>query len=85
MIEVLTNYLSDDQTFFIAVSIMDRYFKNCEQSKGQDDLHGIGVTCMFIASKFEESVPFTMEQMYSDIAFKNIQKCKIKELELNIL
>jgi hypothetical protein len=33
MIEVLTNFKCDDQTFFIAVSIMDRYFKNCKETK----------------------------------------------------
>lgn len=27
MIEVLTNFKSDDQTFFLAVSLLDRYFK----------------------------------------------------------
>jgi hypothetical protein len=28
MIEVLTNFKSDDQTFFLATSLLDRYFKN---------------------------------------------------------
>ncbi len=28
MIEVLTNFKCDDQTFFLAVSLLDRYFKN---------------------------------------------------------
>ena len=27
MIEVLTNFKCDDQTFFLAVSLLDRYFK----------------------------------------------------------
>lgn len=26
MVEVITNFRCDDQTFFVAVSIMDRYF-----------------------------------------------------------
>ena len=29
MIEVLTNFKCDDLTFFIAVSLMDRFFKGC--------------------------------------------------------
>jgi hypothetical protein len=28
MIEVLTNFKCDDQTFFLAVSLMDRFFKH---------------------------------------------------------
>ena len=31
MIEVLTNFNCDEQTFFIAVQIMDRYFKHAGQ------------------------------------------------------
>jgi len=30
MIEVLTNFKCDDLTFFLASSIMDRYFKGCQ-------------------------------------------------------
>jgi len=33
MIEVLTNFRCDDQTFFIACSLQDRYFKFCEGQK----------------------------------------------------
>lgn len=29
MIEVLTNFKTDDQTFFLAITILDRYFKLC--------------------------------------------------------
>ena len=31
MIEVLTNFKCDDLTFFLAVSLMDRYFKGCQK------------------------------------------------------
>lgn len=54
MIEVLTNFKCDDQTFFLACTILDRYFKNTTESLCINDLHVMGVTSMFIASKFED-------------------------------
>ena len=85
MIEVLTNFKCDDQTFFIAISLMDRYFKGCSQVKEMSDLHVTGVTCMFIASKFEDIYPLKMKTVYEKIAHKKLEISKMKELELDIM
>lgn len=85
MIEVLTNFKCDDQTFFIAVSLMDRYFKDCPQRKEVSDLHITGVTSMFIASKFEDIFPLKMKTVHEKIAHSKLQIEKIKELELDIM
>ena len=68
MIEVLTNFKCDDQTFFLAVSLIDRYFKNKTEMREISDLHIIGVTCMFIASKYEDIYPLKMKMVYEKIA-----------------
>ena len=57
MIEVLTNFKCDDQTFFLAVSLLDRYFKLKPETREVGDLHILGVTCMFMASKYEDIYP----------------------------
>ena len=85
MIEVLTNFKCDDQTFFIAVSLLDRYFKNCASKKEVSDLHITGVTCMFIASKFEDIFPLKMKTVHEKIAHQKLQISKIKDLELDIM
>ena len=85
MIEVLTNFRCDDQTFFLAISLMDRYFKNTEGVKEVSDLHVTGVTTMFIASKFEDIYPLKMKTVYEKIAHKKLQIAKIKTLELDIM
>lgn len=54
MIEVLTNFKCDDQTFFLSVSLLDRYLKNQPQTLQINDLHLMGVTCMYIGSKYED-------------------------------
>jgi len=68
MIEVLTNFKCDDQTFFIAVSLQDRYFKGCSSAQEVSDLHLTGVTAMFIASKFEDIYPLKMKTVFEKIA-----------------
>lgn len=85
MIEVLTNFRCDDQTFFIAVSLQDRFFKFCEESKEVSDLHVVGVTSMFIASKFEDIYPLKMKTVYEKIAHKKLEIERIKTLELDIM
>jgi hypothetical protein len=67
MIEVLTNFKCDDQTFFLSVSLMDRYFKGCKDIKAVGDLHIIGVTCMFVASKYEDIYPLKMKTVFEKI------------------
>tara|TARA_B110000285_G_scaffold192149_1_gene220348 strand:- start:666 stop:1019 length:354 start_codon:yes stop_codon:yes gene_type:complete len=85
MIEVLTNFRCDDQTFFLAINLLDRYFKNCAGSKEVSDLHVTGVTTMFIASKFEDIYPLKMKTVFEKIAHKKLDIKKIKTLELEIM
>lgn len=54
MIEVLTNFKCDDQTFFLASSLLDRFLKNSPRVLEIGELHLIGVTSMFVASKYED-------------------------------
>merc|ERR1712151_196214 len=85
MIEVLTNFKCDDQTFFLAVSLIDRYFKNKQDTREISDLHIIGVTSMFIASKYEDIYPLKMKMVYEKIAHQKLAIEDIKTLELDIL
>ena len=68
MIEVLSNFKCDDQTFFLSISLMDRFFKNTNEALKIDDLHVIGVTAMFVASKFEDLHPLKMRVVHEKIA-----------------
>ena len=69
----------------MAVSLLDRYFKNKNERREISDLHIIGVTCMFIASKYEDIYPLKMRMVYEKIAHKKLAIEDIKSLELDIL
>lgn len=67
MVEVFANFKCDDLTFFLAVSIMDRYYKNCSREMKVADLHINGVTSMFLASKYEDIYPLKMKTVFEKI------------------
>ena len=85
MIEVLTNFKCDDQTFFVAINLLDRYFKASRTELLVNDLHLLGVTAMFIASKYEDILPLKMKIVYEKIAHKRLEIDQIKATELKLL
>lgn len=85
MIEVLTNFKCDDQTYFLSVALMDRYFKGCLDCKEIKDLHIIGVTSMFLASKYEDIYPLKMKTVFEKIVHERIAIKDIKMVEMDLL
>ena len=88
MVEVLTAFKCADQTFFIAVSLLDRYF-NALALQGQSielcELHLTGVVCMFMASKYEDVYPLLMKTVFNKIGHTKISVEAIRAKEMEIL
>ena len=84
MIEVLSNYHCDESTFFESVNIMDRYFKICNDKKQilqPAELHLIGVTAMFISSKYQDIYPLRLKVVQDKIAHRKLSCQEIKDKE----
>ena len=84
MIEVLSNYNCDDLTYFESINLMDRYFLECEKINIvliPEDLHLIGVTCMFIASKYHDIRPLRLKTVQEKIAHGKLTCEEIKNKE----
>lgn len=77
MVEVLTTFKASEQCFFTAVTLMDRYFKKTDFILGSSDLHLIGVTTMFIASKYEDVVQFSLETIVQKVGHSKFSKQQI--------
>lgn len=60
---------------------MDRYFKYAPQSLGMHQLHIVGVTAMYMASKVEDSDPLTLEAVDQSISQRQIPLAQITALE----
>ena len=88
MIEVLTAFKCADQTFFLAINIMDRYFDSLSRDNivlELQDLHITGVVCMFMASKYEDVYPLLMKTVFNKIGHQKISIESIRNKELQIL
>jgi len=84
MIEVLSSYKCCDQTFFIAVNLMDLFLEKTNVQHEVSDLHLTGVTCMFMASKYEEIYPLRLSVVHEKIAHRKIHPDQIKKKEMEI-
>lgn len=85
MVEILATFRSNPQTLFLACKIMDRYFSRTFKPLHSAQLHLIGIVCMFIASKFEDTIPLSLFDIRETISFKKFSEDSIVQTELNIL
>ena len=85
MVEVLTNFKCNDQTYFMSVSLMDRYLKQKKEKKLIGELHIIGVASMFLGSKYEDILPLRMDLVAEKIAHRKLPIESIKQYEHDIL
>jgi len=60
MDEVMSAFKFSDETSYLAVNIMDRYFANTEKTIVASDIHLTGIVSMFIAAKYEEIYPMSL-------------------------
>lgn len=85
MVEVLTTFKNSDQSFFLAINLLDRYFKNTDKVLTGSDLHLSGIVCMFIASKYEDVIPLLMRTIINKIGHNKFEVPTIELKELDIL
>lgn len=85
MVEVLTTFKNSDQTLFLAVNLLDRYFKATEKSLSGNDLHLSGIVSMFIASKYEDVIPLLMRTVVNKIGHHKFEVPTIEDKELEML
>lgn len=85
MIEVFSNVKTNETTFFMAVNIMDRYFKFTTISHKPEDLHLIGLVCIFISSKFCDIYPIKLRALCEKIAHNKYKSEEILQMEDTIM
>lgn len=88
MVEVSATFRFSERTYFLAVVLLDKYLTAsgqqgcCFQNK---DIHPLGVTAMYLASKFEDIVPLHSKVVADRIAHKAVSDIEIRKLEADFL
>lgn len=85
MLEVLTAYKQREATIFKAIFLMDMYYANLDVEIPVEELHIVGIACMFIASKSEEVKFIKIDACYKAIGREKFSKELILEKELEVL
>ena len=71
-------------TFFLSVSIMDRYLKNGPKMQSSQDLHLIALGSMLISSKMQDNLSTRLKLTKIIKAYSNISAKKLCIIERNI-
>ncbi|CAD8112505.1 unnamed protein product [Paramecium sonneborni] len=87
MIEVLGNYTetTTNATFFRSLSIMDYFLSKSNTQYFDQNLHLIGISCMFIATKLEDIYHIPLEDFVQRVSHNKYSINKIKGMEKIIL
>lgn len=85
MVEVLSSFSCEPNTFFIATDLLDTFLSVTKKQYHSKDVHLIGVTCMLIASKLEEILPFKISTVVEKMTHNKISASQIQQMEFEIL
>ena len=85
MIEVcsIINYV--DETFFLSVNILDIFLQKTKKIYDNSDIHLIGMTSIFTASKFQEIYPQSLKVFSHRVGHDMFTFDQIKSMESQIL
>jgi hypothetical protein len=85
MLHIFNSYNSEPSSFFSAVHYFDTYIKNSRYNIYDEDIHLIGISCIFIASKMEDIIPLHLNQVTEKIAHNKFKPRTISNKEREIL
>lgn len=85
MMEIFASYSSEPLSFFLSVEIMDNYLQKAKKKYNEKDLHLIGLTSVYIASKMEDIIPLHMIHIKTKIGHDKYSQAQILNMERDIL
>ncbi|KAL7064518.1 hypothetical protein AAHC03_04650 [Spirometra sp. Aus1] len=84
LVQVHQSYKLQPETLYLCIAIMDRYLQKCGSGITKDLFQLVGITALFIASKFEEMYPPDIGD-FSSITDNTYSKRDIRTCEQLIL
>ena len=88
MVEVCTSFKCTTRTYFLATQVFDKYLLKLQSQQkflNNKDVHCIGVTAMYMASKYEDIFPLHSKIVSEKIAHKAISAKEILKKESEYL
>jgi len=85
MIEVLCKCGSNLNTFFLSISILDRFFLLTNRKFSKQNLHISGVVAMDLASKYEDSNSIALGVFQKEVAHNKFSMSQLLRTEILVL
>lgn len=85
LFEVLYAYKCDEPTFYMTMHLFDAYLFKCQKKLTNSDIHLIGITCLYVSSKFEDYIPLDMNTVRNKIAHGKFSEKQIQNKEKQLL
>ena len=86
MLEVFYIFHSNEETFLAAVDIMDKFiFKYTKKILKDENIHLIGIVCIYIASKVYDLIPIQMDNIIHQIGHEQFSQKEILIMERKII
>ncbi len=67
LVEVTFAFRCTERTYFLVAAIFDAYLRSSE-GLTDSDVHLLGITCLFLASKYEDLKPLSARVIASKIS-----------------
>lgn len=84
LLEVFYAYKCDENTIYLTLTLMDGFIYKAKKLNNSD-LHLLGITCLYISSKFEDLYPLDLNTVRGRIAHNKFSDKEIKDKEKQIL
>ena len=86
LFEVFTVMNCQESTIYLTIHLLDYFlFKFSKKALQNEDLHLLGVSCLFIASKYEDTIPIFMNDLRVKICHNRFKDRELKEFEKMII
>lgn len=85
MLEVLSVFNCQDETYFLSVNLMDLFLWKTNTIYKNENMHLIGMVVMFIASKFQEIFPITLKDLEHKVGHDQFTPVDIKKMEAKVV
>ena len=84
MIEIISSFNLKHRTYFLAISLMDLFLKTTHKEFTNKSVHLIGVACMMLSSKFNDTRYITIETAHRYISCGELKENEILAMENEI-
>lgn len=85
LVEVTSAFKCRERTYFLCAGLFDNFLSKFPEKLENKDVHGIGITCLYLGSKYEDVFPLTSDVISDKVTHGAFSQSNIKTREMIML